>query len=50
MEYPSIRGEDLPYYDEKATWNLLHKYIDVHIKRLIDEYQGDEAQAITRFQ
>ena len=28
--YPSIRGEELPDYDEKSTWNLLHAYIDVY--------------------
>ena len=32
MENPSIRGEDLPYYAKKATWNLLYAYIDAHSK------------------
>ena len=38
MEYPSVRGEEIPDYDKKKTWNLLHAYIDVHSQRLIDEY------------
>ena len=29
-EYTSIRGEDLPYYAKKATWNILHAYIFAH--------------------
>ena len=36
MGYPSIRGEDLPYYDRNYTWNLLHAYIDAHSQTLID--------------
>ena len=35
MDYPSIRGEDLPNYDKNATRNLLHAYIDAHGQRLI---------------
>ena len=49
MDYPSIRGEYSPDYSEKATWNLLHSYIDANSQRLIDEYPGDGVQAITRF-
>ena len=40
MEYPYIRGEDLPYYDKTATWNLLNTYIYAHSQILIDEYPG----------
>ena len=46
MEYTSIRGEDLPDYSEKPTWNLLHTYIDAHSQLLIDKYPGYGAQAI----
>ena len=41
MEYPSIRGEDTPYYAKNSTCNLFHAYIDVHSQILIYEYPGD---------
>ena len=37
MDYPSIIGEELPHDSKKATWNILHAYIDAHNQRLIDE-------------
>ena len=42
MDYPSIRGEYFPDYAKKATWNLLHAYIDAYSQILIYEYTGDE--------
>ena len=36
MEYPSIRGEDLPDYDKKATCNPFHSYKDAHSNKLIE--------------
>ena len=50
MDYPSIRGEDLPYYAKKSTWNLFHAYIDSHSQILNDKYPGDEVEEITRLQ
>ena len=50
MDYPSMRGEDLPDYAKNATWNILHTYIDVHSKILIDGYPGDGVQSILRLQ
>ena len=50
MEYPSVRGRYLPGYTDKATWDLLHAYIDEHRKMLIDEYPGNVLQAITILQ
>ena len=50
MDYPSIRGEDFPYYDKQETWNLLHAYIDSHRKRLIYEYPMYGLQDIIRVQ
>ena len=41
MDYPSTRGKDSPDYAKKATWNLLHAYIDAHSQRLIDEFTVD---------
>ena len=38
MDYLSIRGEDLPDYDKKSTWNILYAYIYAHSQRLIDKY------------
>ena len=46
MEYPSIRGEDLPGYAKNYTWNLFHAHIDSHSQRFIDEYPGYVLQAI----
>ena len=48
IDYPSIRGEDLPDYAKKATWNILHTYIYAHNQILIDEYSGDGVHAISR--
>ena len=50
MEYPSITGEDLLDYAEKAIWNILHAYIDAHNQRLIDKYPRYVFQAITGLQ
>ena len=50
MDYPSIRGEDLPDYSKKDTWNLLHTYIDAYSQRLIDGCTVDVVQAISTFQ
>ena len=47
MEYPSIRGENLPDYANKDTCNLLHVYIDAHNQGSIYKYTGDGLQAIT---
>ena len=35
MKYSSIREEDLPDYYSKATWNILHEFMDEHSQRLI---------------
>ena len=35
------------FYSKKATWNLLHTYIDAHSQSLRDEYKGDGAHAIS---
>ena len=40
MDYSSIIGEEILDYDKKATWNLLHAYIDAHIQILIDKCTG----------
>ena len=42
MDFTSILGEDFPDYAKKATWNLLHAYIDAYSQILIDEYTGYE--------
>ena len=48
MDYPWIRGEEIPDYAKKATWNLLHAYIDAHSQILIDKFTGYGVQAILR--
>ena len=50
IDYPSIRGGDLPDHAKKATCNLLHAYIDAYSQILIDEYPGHRVQDTTRFQ
>ena len=50
MEYPSIRGEDIPDYAKRVIFNLLHSYIDAHDQILIDEYPGDGVQSFSRLQ
>ena len=46
MEYPSIRGEEIPYYAKNATWNLLYAYIYAHSQIFIDKYTGDGVKDI----
>ena len=50
MDHPPIRGEELPYFAKKNTWNPLHTYIDAHSQRIIDEYTGYGVQAKSIFQ
>ena len=45
MEYPSIRGGEMSYYDKKFTWNFYHEYIDAHSQILIDKCPGYGLQA-----
>ena len=46
MDYPSLRGEEIPYYAKNCIWNLLYVYIYAHIQILIDECTGDKVQDI----
>ena len=46
MDYPSIRGKEIPYHAENPTWNILCAYIDAHSQILIYEYPGDGVQSI----
>ena len=48
IDYQSIIEEDSPDYVEKATWKLLHAYIDAHSQILFHKYTGDGVQAIQR--
>ena len=50
MDYPSIRVGCLPGCAKKATWNLLHEYIDAHSQRLIYYYPVNGLQAISILQ
>ena len=50
MDYPCIRGEEIPDQAKKPTQNLLHAYIDAHSKILIDKCPGYGVQDISRFQ
>ena len=40
LDYPKIGGEDIKYFVKKAIVNILHAYIDVHIRRFIANFQG----------
>ena len=48
MDYPSIKGEELIDNTKKATWNLLHAYIDAHSQIIFDKCPEDGVQAISR--
>ena len=50
MDYPSIRGEEIPDYAKTSTWNLLYAYIDEHSQRLTDECTGYVVKYISRLQ
>ena len=50
MDYPFIRGGEIPYCVKKATWNLLHAYIDAYSQISISEFTGDGVQDISIFQ
>ena len=50
IDYPPTRGEEIPEYSKKATWNLLHAYIYVHTQRLIDECPVYGVQDISKLQ
>ena len=50
MDYPSTRGEEIPYYAKNATWNILYAYIDARSQILIDKFPGDGVQAISILQ
>ena len=50
MDYPYIRGEEIPDYAKGDSCDPLHEYIDSHIQILIDEYLGGVVQAISIFQ
>ena len=41
-----MRGNLFSDYDKKATWNILHAYIDAHSQKIIDKYPGDGVHAI----
>ena len=47
MDYPFIKGKELPNYSKKATWYLLHAYIDAHSQILVDEYPEYGVQIIS---
>ena len=50
MDYSSIGGGNWLDYAKKATWNLLHAYVDAHSQIWIDEYPGCGVQAISKLQ
>ena len=50
LHYPTIGGEYIKYYVEKAIMNLIHANIDVHIRRLIAEFPGNGVNFISKLQ
>ena len=50
LDYPKIGGKDIKYYVSKEIRNLLHANIDVHSKRLIDEFPVDGVKFISELQ
>ena len=41
MDYPSVRGGNIPDHYNKSTWNIFHGNIDSHSQILIAKYPGD---------
>ena len=50
LDYPEIGGENIKYFAKKAVWNILHANIDVHSRRLIDEFPVDGMKFIENIQ
>ena len=51
LDYPKIGGDDvIENYAKTAIRNLLHAYIDVHIRRLIAEFPKDGIKCIEKLQ
>ena len=49
LDYPKIGGDDnIEDYAKKAIRNLLHANIDVHSRRLIDEFPKDGIKCIEK--
>ena len=41
VDYPNIGGQYINNQVRKETRNILHESIDVHSRRIIDEFPGD---------
>ena len=50
LDYPKIGGENIKDFTKKAIRKFLHANIDVHSRRLIDEFPGDGVKCIERIQ
>ena len=50
LDYPKMGSENIKELKKKAIRNILHANIDVHSRRLIDEFPGDGMECIERFQ
>ena len=50
LDYTTIVGGDIKDYVEKSIRNILHENIDVHSRRLIDEFPGDGVKFISKLQ
>ena len=50
LDYPKIGGDNIKDFNEKAIRNILRANIDVHRRRLIDEFPGDGIKCIEKLQ
>ena len=50
LVFPKIGGEYIKYYVKNAMSNLLHANIDIHSRKLIDEFSGDGVKFIPKLQ
>ena len=50
IDYPKIGREDIKYFVRKSISNLPHANIDVHSRRLIDEFPVDGVKFISKLQ
>ena len=50
LDYPKMGGGNIKDFVKKVLRNLLHPYIDVYSRTLIDEFPGDGVKYIEKLQ
>ena len=50
LDYPKIGGENIKEFSKNTIRNILRANIDVHSRRLIDEFPGEGIKSIDKLQ